>query len=89
MDTDARIKRLRAALGWQQWAMAEFLGLSQPSVANIERGQPESGPVSRLLHMLEAAIARGLAKPGMTPVECLQAIAGEDGEADDEDWGGQ
>jgi transcriptional regulator with XRE-family HTH domain len=53
-----RTQRLRTVLKWPQWRMAEYLGVSQPTVTRLERGQAETGPISRLLDLLEAEIAR-------------------------------
>lgn len=54
-----RIGELRKALDWRQPQMAEYLGLSQPAISNMERGQPEAGPIQRLLDIL--AEQRGFA----------------------------
>ncbi|MBY6239837.1 DNA-binding transcriptional regulator [Methylosinus sp. Sm6] len=51
-----RIKRLRLALRWSQTRMAEWLGLTQAAVSLMEKGQAESGPVSKLLDLLAAHI---------------------------------
>lgn len=48
-----RIERLRLALNWNQPRMAAYLGVRQATVSRLESGQPESGPVSRLLDLLE------------------------------------
>jgi transcriptional regulator with XRE-family HTH domain len=48
-----RTERLRLARDWKQHQMADYLGVSQPTVTRLEAGQPESGPVSRLLDILE------------------------------------
>lgn len=62
--TPPRIKRLRLALRWSQRRMAEYLGLTQASVSLVENGQDESGPVSKLLDLLEArCAAEGVARP--------------------------
>lgn len=53
-----RTEKLRAALGWQQWKLAEWLNVQQATVARIEGGQPESGPISRLLDQLAREIGR-------------------------------
>jgi transcriptional regulator with XRE-family HTH domain len=60
----SRIKSLRVALGWTQTRMAEHLGLDQSSISAMERGQRESGPVSKLLDLLE----QELPSPGPSPV---------------------
>jgi transcriptional regulator with XRE-family HTH domain len=56
---ESRMKTLRGRLGWSQAQMAVHLRLTQAAISLIERGQPESGPVSLLLDQLEAALARG------------------------------
>lgn len=72
---NSRIQTLRAELGWPQHAMAEFLGVQQPSVHRFETGQNrESGPISRLLDALGAGLARGSVKAGMTPAACLSVL---------------
>jgi transcriptional regulator with XRE-family HTH domain len=58
-DAPPRIKRLRLALGWPQSRLAEWLGLTQAAVSLMEKGQPESGPVSKLLDMLSAQMEAG------------------------------
>lgn len=65
----ARIKDIRAGLGWSQSRMADFIGLSQSRVSHLESGQPESGVVSRLLDRLAQDIAEGrlVAEPASTP----------------------
>jgi transcriptional regulator with XRE-family HTH domain len=68
---DSRIRSLRTELGWSQYAMADFLGVQQPSVHRLEVGQPSSGPTSRLLDALAAALAKGVVTPGMSPARCL------------------
>jgi transcriptional regulator with XRE-family HTH domain len=56
---EVRIARLRRALGWSQYQMGAFLRVSQPTVWNMENGQAEPGPVSKLLDQLEEALERG------------------------------
>jgi hypothetical protein len=48
--------------------MGEFLGLSQTAVYRLENGQPEPGPVERLLTQLAALIATGRVVAGATPM---------------------
>lgn len=36
--------------------MAEYLGVRQATVSRLENGQEESGPVSRLLDLLEEGL---------------------------------
>lgn len=50
-----RIKRLRLELGWTQKFMADHLGVTQASVSYMENGATESGPIKRLLDILEAS----------------------------------
>ena len=54
-NLEPRIRKLRAALGWSQSKMGDYLGVSQPAVFNLENGQKESGPVSKLLDQLEGS----------------------------------
>lgn len=49
-----RIERLRSLKGWTQPRMAAYLGVRQATVSRLESGQPESGPVARLLDLLES-----------------------------------
>ena len=48
-----RTARLRRALDLSQSEMAERLGVSQSTVDRLEKGQRETGPVSRLLDLIE------------------------------------
>lgn len=82
----SRLRELRARLRWRQPEMAEFLGLSQPAVSAVENGQGESGPVSRLVDMLEAAVEAGRIGDGVTPSDArtilmvgLSPASGDDG----------
>ena len=45
---------LRKKLGWSQETMAEWLCLDRSTVSRIETGSPISGPVLKLLRILEA-----------------------------------
>ncbi|WP_245449607.1 hypothetical protein [Rhizobium leguminosarum] len=38
--------------------MAEYLGVDRSSISRMENGQPVSGPVERLLSMLEKEAAQ-------------------------------
>lgn len=49
------IRPLRERLGWSQQELAEYLGVDQSSISRMERGQPPSGPVIRLLAALSNA----------------------------------
>lgn len=51
-----RTERLRLRLEWTQPKMAEYLGVRQATVSRLENGQEESGPVSRLLDLLEEGL---------------------------------
>jgi transcriptional regulator with XRE-family HTH domain len=65
-----RAEQIRLAIGWQQWKLAEWLGVGQATVARIEGGQPESGPIVRLLDQLAREIGRpdlAVAEPPETP----------------------
>ena len=77
MESSPRIKTVRLRLGWKQPEMARFLGVTQPAISHMEAGQPESGPVSRLLELLSAALDRGAIEAGTAPADCLRAIGGE------------
>jgi transcriptional regulator with XRE-family HTH domain len=77
-----RIERLRKQLAWSQSGMASYLGVSQPTIANIESGKKESGPIARLLDQLERALESKLATPGMTPSEIIGAIPKSVGSCD-------
>ena len=70
----SRIQALREALGWSQYAMAEFLRIQQPSVHRMEVGQAESGPISRLVDALAGGLASGVVRGGMSPSECLATL---------------
>jgi DNA-binding transcriptional regulator YiaG len=51
--TGGEIKALRERLGWSQYHLADYLGLTQASVSRLESGHQElSGPVLKLLVML-------------------------------------
>jgi transcriptional regulator with XRE-family HTH domain len=49
-----RMQRVREIMGLSQAAMAKELRISQPLVCAIENGAAESGPLSKLLDILEA-----------------------------------
>jgi transcriptional regulator with XRE-family HTH domain len=50
----SRTASLIKALGWTQADMAEWLRCHQATVSRLVKGEPESGPISRLLDILEA-----------------------------------
>jgi transcriptional regulator with XRE-family HTH domain len=52
-----RTKSLRDRLNWSQQKLADYLGVAQSAVARLEGGQKESGPVHKLLDILEAQLA--------------------------------
>ena len=55
----SRTKRLRESKGWSQPQMAERLGVAQSTVSRLETGElGESGPVARLLDLLERRTRR-------------------------------
>lgn len=70
-----RTKSIRDRLDWSQAELADFLGLSQPAVARCEAGNPESGPVARLLDQLEIGIGSGLLRAGMSASEAITALS--------------
>lgn len=41
-----------------QPALAAWLGVAQPTVSRLVTGQPESGPISRMLDHLDLVLAR-------------------------------
>jgi hypothetical protein len=60
-----RIVRLMGDLDWSRPVMAGYLGLTQRSVSRMAMGQPETGPVSKVLDQLEAVLsAVSAAAPG-------------------------
>ncbi|ATQ67758.1 MULTISPECIES: helix-turn-helix domain-containing protein [Methylosinus] len=70
----SRTKRLRSQLDWSQARIAEFLGVTQGNIARIEGGASESGAIGRLLDQLEAGVASGAFRAGMTPEQVVAAI---------------
>ncbi|WP_439572615.1 hypothetical protein [Phreatobacter sp.] len=60
----SRMQRVREAMGLSQAAMARELRVSQPLVCAIEGGGSESGPISKLLDILEAQLAANGAHAG-------------------------
>ena len=63
------MEHLRRERAWSQKRMAEFLGLAQSAVFRMENGQAETGPVSRLLDVLERSDPAALMPPeGPMPV---------------------
>jgi transcriptional regulator with XRE-family HTH domain len=75
METKPRILALRAALGWSQAALGEFLGASQHKVWQIEKArQAEPADCAWLLDMLARAIDCGSVVKGMTPADARAAI---------------
>jgi transcriptional regulator with XRE-family HTH domain len=54
MNASPDIRALRKRRGWTQEQLAEYLGLDRSSVSRIENGGEISGPVGRLLTILEA-----------------------------------
>jgi DNA-binding XRE family transcriptional regulator len=77
----SRIKWVRHELGWSQPTMGLFLGVTQAAVSLIERGQQESGPISRLLDQLEMALRVGRVARGQSPEAVLKALTGSNGDA--------
>lgn len=61
--------------------MADYLGVSQPTVTRLEAGQPESGPISRLLDLLEAELIPAAPKTDMQPAAGPSAGATDDAPA--------
>ena len=53
---DVDVRALRLELNWTQAKLAERLGCSQATVAELEGGKKQSGPIAKLLQILEIAI---------------------------------
>lgn len=54
MTFGIRLKKIREKRGWQQWKLAEALGVEQATVSRLENDEWEpSGPVRRLIELLE------------------------------------
>lgn len=51
-----RTERIRTALGETQSQFAARLGVNQSTVDRLEGGARESGPVAKLLDLIEAAL---------------------------------
>lgn len=58
---------LRTKLNWSQKEMADYLGCDQATVSRIENGQEPSGPIGRLLKLLEAQASAGDMPPVQSP----------------------
>lgn len=58
-----RTARILDQLGWPQQRLAAWLGCSQSKVSRMAGGEPEQGPVSRLLDRLEQEIESGDFRP--------------------------
>lgn len=58
-------KLLRCSRGWTQEQMADYLGLDRSSVSRIENGAEISGPVRRLLEMLQSEAGQGAQPEGL------------------------
>ena len=50
---NTRVHRLRLRLGLSQARFATKLGVSQATISRLEGGQPEPGPLARLIDALE------------------------------------
>ena len=62
MNVSLDVRALRRRHGWTQEQMADYLGLDRSSVSRIENGGEISGPVSRLLTMLDQIPVRAEAE---------------------------
>lgn len=49
---DHDVRALRTARGWTQDQMADYLGVDRSTVSRLENGAEQSGPVRRLLALL-------------------------------------
>lgn len=59
MADPINIKALRQKVNWKQDRLARFLGVATSSISHMENGRPPSGPVARLLELLQEAIEVG------------------------------
>lgn len=76
-DADStRAFRIRKALGLSQPEFAERLGVSQSTISRLELGQPETGPISRLLDFLVADPTRFTEMKADAPAEPAEASDG-------------
>jgi transcriptional regulator with XRE-family HTH domain len=57
MERAIDIRSLRKRLKWTQDRLADYLGVDRSSVSRMENGQPASGPVERLLSILDKEAA--------------------------------
>ena len=69
-----RMRALRDRLEWSQATMADYVGLSQAQISNIENGTPEKGPLTMVLDQL----ARERGWPDLT-AEAFRGNAAEAG----------
>lgn len=73
-ESPSRTARLRKALGLTQSEFADRLGVSQSTLSRLELGQPETGPVARLLDILGAntgeIASSGAPSAARTPHAC-------------------
>lgn len=69
-----RIETLRHRLAWSQPKLSTYLGCSQSTVSRLENGQPEPGPIAKLLDLLEAE-----APPSSEPASGVEASPVEGG----------
>lgn len=59
--TNDEVRQIRESLGWSQKRLADYLGVSQPTVFRIENDQPVPGPIARLLSMLASSAGEAAA----------------------------
>ncbi len=77
----SRMQRVREAMGLSQAAMARELRISQPLVCAIENGAAESGPLSKLLDILESSALPAAPKTDLQPAAGPSAGATDDAPA--------
>lgn len=70
-----RTERLRLAKTWTQPQLADYLGVRQATVSRLENGQDESGPVSRLLDLLEAELLVASSAAAVPPATASERVA--------------
>lgn len=78
------MKTIRERKGWSQPEMGDYLGVHQSTVSRVESGEiGESGPVSKLLDLLEAATEAAATWPASVarPAPSAPAPTAEEREA--------
>lgn len=74
IEPHPRTARLRRTLDLSQSEMAARLGVSQSTVDRLEKGQRETGPVSRLLDLIESTLDTPIPTPSDAPASGGKAV---------------